>query len=57
MMLSSSPYYQKLWVELYNELPGMQKSLDEYMNTVINSYKDFKKNIRKSSVGKTKQTM
>ena len=54
MMLSSNPYYQKLWIELYNELPGMQKSLDEYMNTIINSYKEFKKNIRKPSVDKTK---
>ena len=57
MMLSSSHYYQKLWIELYKELPGMQKSLDEYMNTMINSYKEFKNNIRKSSADKIKQTM
>jgi len=46
MMLSSNPQYQKLWTELYNKLPGMQKSLEEYMETMINSYKEFKKNLR-----------
>ena len=45
MMLSSNPQYQKLWIELYNELPGMQKSLEEYMETMIKSYKEFKKNL------------
>ena len=43
MLLSSSSKYQKLWAELYNELPGMQKSLDEYMKSMITSYKEFKK--------------
>ena len=46
MMLSSNPQYQKLWIELYNKLPGMQKSLEEYMETMIKSYKEFKKNLR-----------
>ena len=46
MMLSSNPQYQKLWTELYKELPGMQKSLEEYMETMIKSYKEFKKNLR-----------
>jgi len=46
MMLSSNPQYQKLWTELYNKLPGMQKSLEEYMETTIESYKEFKKNLR-----------
>ncbi len=45
MMLSSDPQYQKLWTELYKELPGMQKSLEEYMKTMIKSYKEFKKNL------------
>ncbi|MDH3278831.1 MAG: ArsR family transcriptional regulator, partial [Nitrosopumilus sp.] len=45
MMLSSNPQYQKLWTELYNKLPGMQKSLEEYMETMIKSYKEFKKNL------------
>ena len=45
MMLSSNPQYQKLWTELYNKLPGMQKSLGEYMETMIKSYKEFKKNL------------
>ena len=45
MMLSSNPQYQKLWTELYNKLPGMQKSLEEYMETIIKSYKEFKKNL------------
>ncbi len=47
MILSSNPQYQKLWVELYRELPGMQKSLDLHMQTMINSYKEFKKNFKK----------
>ena len=45
-LLSSKPHYQKLWMELYNELPGMQKSLDEYMENMIKSYKGFKKNLK-----------
>jgi len=45
MMLSSNPQYQKLWTELYNKLPGMQKSLEEYMETMIKSYEEFKKNL------------
>ena len=44
ILLSSNPHYQKLWTELYNELPGMQSSLDDYMQNVIKSYKEFKKN-------------
>jgi len=46
-MLSSDPHYQKLFIELYNELPGMQKSLDEYMETMIKSYKEFKKKLKR----------
>lgn len=42
-ILSSNPRYQKLLAELYNEIPGMQKSLEEYMETMIKSYKEFKK--------------
>jgi len=44
ILLSSNPHYQKLWTELYNELPGMQSSLDDYMQNMIKSYKEFKKN-------------
>jgi len=46
-MLLSDPHYQKLFTELYNELPGMQKSLDEYMETMIKSYKEFKKKLKR----------
>ena len=42
-LLSSDPYYQKLWQELYQNLPGMRKELDEYMTNMIKSYKEFKK--------------
>lgn len=47
MMLSSNPHYQKLWTELYRELPGMQKNLEEYMNAMIKSYKEFKNNLKR----------
>lgn len=47
MMLSSNPRYQKLWTELYQELPGMQKNLEEYMNAMIKSYKEFKKSFKR----------
>ena len=47
MMLSSNPRYQKLWTELYQDLPGMQKNLEEYMNTMIKSYKEFKKSLKR----------
>jgi hypothetical protein len=46
-MLSSNPHYQKLLMELYDKLPGMQKSLDEYMEIMIKSYKEFKKKVKK----------
>ena len=42
-LLSSDPYYSKLWQELYQNLPGVRKSLDEYMTNMIKSYKEFKK--------------
>ena len=46
-LLSSEPQYQKLWAELYSSLPGMRKSLDDYMENMIKSYKEFKKNFKK----------
>ena len=46
-MLSSNPHYQKLLIELYNELPGMQKSLDEHMETMMKSYKEFKEKLKR----------
>ena len=55
MLLSSNSKYQKLWAELYNELPGMQKSLDEYMKTMIASYKEFKKSQKRNSNRHLKQ--
>ena len=54
VILSSNPTYQKLWTDLYHELPGMQKSLDEYMDNMIKSYKEFKKNFKKQTHLKTK---
>ena len=47
MMLSSYPRYQKLWMELYGELPGMRKNLDQYMENITKSYGEFKKNFKK----------
>ena len=47
MLLSSNPQYQRLWMELYRELPGMQKSLDGYMENMTESYKGFKKNLKR----------
>ena len=47
MALSSDLYYRKLWMDLYNELPGMQKSLDEHMENMIASYREFKKSFKK----------
>lgn len=45
-LLSANSQYQKLWAELYSSLPGMRKSLDDYMENMIKSYKEFKKNIK-----------
>ena len=55
-ILSSNTRYQKMWTELYSELPGMQKSLDEYIQNMIQSYKEFKKSFEKQSRLKTRQT-
>lgn len=54
-ILSSDTRYQKMWAELYSELPGMQKSLDGYMQNMIASYNEFKKNFQKNNL-KTRQT-
>jgi hypothetical protein len=45
-LLSSDPQYQKIWEELYQNLPGMRKSLDQYMTNMIKSYKEFKKRLK-----------
>ena len=45
-LLSTNPQYQKLWTELYSSLPGMRKSLDDYMENMIKSYKEIKKNLK-----------
>ena len=45
-LLSTNPQYQKLWTELYSSLPGMRKSLDDYMENMIKSYKEFKKHLK-----------
>lgn len=47
IILSSNPQYEKLWRELYVELPGMQKSLEDHMDTMIKSYREFKKSLKK----------
>ena len=55
VLLSSDPQYQKLWTELYHALPGMQKSLDDYMQNTIQSYKQFKKDFKTQNSLNTKQ--
>lgn len=45
-LLSTNPQYQKLLADLYSSLPGMRKSLDDYMENMIKSYKEFKKNLK-----------
>ena len=46
-LLSQDPNYQKLWEELYQNLPGMRTSLDEYIKNIEKSYKDLKKDSQK----------
>ena len=41
-MLSSNPRYKKMWNELYQNLPGMRVSLDNYMKSMIKPYKELK---------------
>ena len=55
VLLSSDSHYQKLWTELYEELPGMRKTLDEYMENMITSYKEFKKNFKRQHHLKTRK--
>ena len=42
-LLSQDPRYQKLWQDLYQNLPGMRKSLDEYIANMVKSHKEIKK--------------
>lgn len=57
VMLFSDPHYQKLWTELYSQLPGIQKDLDEIMESMIDSYKEFKKNFKRQHHMKTKSKL
>ena len=41
-LLSSDPHYQRLWEDLYQNLPGMRKTLDDYVENIIRNYKNFK---------------
>ena len=43
VLLSSQPRYQKLWSELYKNLPGMQKRFEENMKSMTDSYNKFKR--------------
>lgn len=45
-LLSSNPHYQKLWHDLYQNLPGMRKDIDDYMIDMIKSYKNLKTKFR-----------
>ena len=57
VMLFSDPHYQKLWTELYSQLPGIQKDLDEIMESMITSYREFKKNFKRQHDLKTKSKL
>ncbi|NIU01031.1 MAG: hypothetical protein GWN01_08925 [Nitrosopumilaceae archaeon] len=37
--------YMNLWSELYSKMPGLRKTMDDYMENSINSYKQFKKEL------------
>ena len=43
ILLSSKPRYQKMWTDLYHDLPGMQKRFDDNMRNMTNSYANFTK--------------
>ena len=43
ILLSSKPQYQKMWTELYHDLPGMQKRFDDNMRNMTKSYDNFTK--------------
>ena len=43
ILLSSHIRYQKMWTELYHNLPGMQKRFDDNMKNMTESYNNFTK--------------
>lgn len=43
ILLSSKPQFQKMWTELYHDLPGMQKRFDDNMKNMTKSYDNFTK--------------
>ena len=45
-LLSADPKYKQLWTELYSSLPGMRKSLEDYMKNIFENYENFKKKIK-----------
>lgn len=54
ILLSSKPKYQNLLEDLYQELPGMQNSLENYMSNMTTYYNEFQKNFKKKHHLKTK---
>ena len=43
ILLSSQPTYQKMWSDLYHDLPGMRKRFDDNMRNMTESYSNFTK--------------
>jgi len=44
-VLSNNPKYQKLWEDLYVNLPAFRKSIDDYIKNTVSTYRQFKKKI------------
>jgi hypothetical protein len=44
-LLTNDPKYQKIWEDLYANLPALRKSLDEYIYNTVSSYNEFKKRL------------
>lgn len=45
LLLMQDSKYMNLWSELYSKMPGLRKTMDDYMENSIRSYKRFKKEL------------
>ncbi len=45
LLLMQDSQYMNLWSELYSKIPGLRKTMDDYMENSIKSYNRFKKEL------------
>lgn len=45
-LLAKDSRYKKIWEDLYVSFPPLRKSVDDYVNNTVSSYREFKKKMK-----------